>query len=204
MHCRTRLFKRAAFVACAALTLTTLAAGAARAQVVTDTTRPNEVSTPVPPSDLSKLKEPRGDSRGSRPSYRDVEREFERLQLANRALVGLTGQGAATDYGRVRKEAAEVNNSASRLKDYLSLPKPDGEKKQRKAAEILSLDALSPAVASLDALVRGFVWNPALHQTGVVDSGKSVEASRDLEEIISLSERIRKCAEVLTKTPVKK
>src|SRR5579885_3662346 len=128
MHCRTRLFKRAAFVACAALTLTTLAAGAARAQVVTDTTRPNEVSTPVPPSDLSKLKEPRGDSRGSRPSYRDVEREFERLQLAN----------------------------------------------------------------------------PALHQTGVVDSGKSVEASRDLEEIISLSERIRKCAEVLTKTPVKK
>jgi hypothetical protein len=194
MRCHVRLFKRAALAPFAALALVVLTAGAARAQV-TSTTRPNEVTVPLTePSELRKLKEPRDKPQGGRATYRDAAREFERLQLANRSLAGLVGQGAATDYARVRKEAAEVNKSASRLKAYLSLPKPDEAGKQ-KTSEPLSLDGLRPAVASLDARVKDFVWNPVLHESGVVDSEKSVQASRDLEEIISLSERIRKCAE---------
>jgi hypothetical protein len=152
---------------------------------------------------LRKLKEPRDKPQGGRATYRDAAREFERLQLANRSLAESVGLDAATDYARVRKEAAEVNKSASRLKAYLSLPKPD-EGGTQKTSEPLSLDGLGPAVASLDARVKDFVWNPVLHESGVVDSEKSMRASRDLEEIISLSERIRKCAEGLLKNPAKK
>jgi hypothetical protein len=202
-HARLSLFKRAALAPFAALALVTLTSGAARAQV-TPTTRPNEVAVPITePSELRKLKEPGDKSQGGRASYRDASREFERLQLANRSLAGLVGRDTVTDYARVRKEAAEVNKSASRLKDYLSLPKPDDGGKQ-KTAEPLGLHELKTAVASLDARVKEFVWNPVLHESGVVDSEKSTQASRDLEGIISLSERIRKCAEGLLKNSVKK
>lgn len=198
MRRHVRLSKRAALAPFAALALVILTAGAARAQV-TSTTRPNDVTVPITePSELRKLKEPRDKPQGGRATYRDAAREFERLQLANRSLAGLVGRDAATDYARVRKEASDVNKSAARLKAYLSLPKPDDAGKQ-KTSEPLSLDGLRPAVASLDARVKDFVWNPVLHESGVVDSEKSKKASSDLEEIISLSERIRKCAESLSK-----
>jgi hypothetical protein len=204
MRRHVRIFKRVALAPCAALAFVISTAGAARAQV-TSTTRPDEVTVPITePSELRKLKEPRDKPQGGRATYRDAAREFERLQLANRSLAGLVGQDAATDYARVGKEAADVNKSAARLKAYLSLPKPDDGAKQKNAPEPLSLDGLRQAVASLDARVKDFVWNPVLHQSGVVDSKKSTQASHDLEEIISLSERIRKCAEGLLKNSVKK
>lgn len=203
MSRNVRLLRRAPLAQFAALTLMLSPAGAARAQSSQSArdARRNEIEARQRALwDLERLKrEPRGKSKGGRPAYRDVENEFERLQLANYSLAGLASQSPKFDYDGVRKQAAEVNRSASRLKAYLALPKPDGDGKQKKAPEPLRPEEMASAVASLDALVNGFVWNPVFSHPDVVDSEKSVKASRDLEEIISLSERIRKCAEGLLK-----
>ena len=190
----------------AALTFTLSPTGAARAQPPQSArdARRNEIETRQRVLwDLEKLKNPRRNkSPDRRPAYRDVENEFERLQLANYSLAGLAGQESPPDYARIREEAAEVNKRAARLRVYLALPKPEDEQKQKK--EALARDALTPAVASLDALVNGFVWNPVFRRPDVVDAEQSLKASRDLDEIISLSERIRKCAEDLAKGAGKK
>ncbi len=143
--------------------------------------------------DLERLKaEPDSKARDTRPAYTDVEQDFEQLQLVNFSLAGAAVGGSALDYESIRKQAAEMGKRASRLKGYLSLPKVEGAR--GKPDETLTPEGLKSAVASLDALVKSFAWNPVFRQPDVVDLEQSTKASRDLAGIISLSERIRRCA----------
>jgi hypothetical protein len=147
--------------------------------------------------DLDRLKnEPPEKKRDARPAYTDVEQDFEQLQLSNYSLAGAAEAGAPLDYESIRKHAEEVRKRASRLKVYLSLPKvEEGQAKDPGATP----EGLRAAVASLDALVNGFVWNPVFRQPDVVDLEKSSKASRDLAGIISLSEQIRRRSAELAK-----
>jgi hypothetical protein len=145
--------------------------------------------------DLEKLKdEPPDRKRDTRPIYTDVEQDFEQLQLVNYMLAGAAAEGIALDYELIKKHAAEVSKRASRLKAYLSLPEVEGSKTQGKAADMQTPEGLRSAVASLDALVNSFAWNPVFRQPNVVDLEQSSKASRDLAGIIALSEQIRKGA----------
>jgi hypothetical protein len=145
--------------------------------------------------DLEKLKdEPPGRKRDTRPVYTDVEQDFEQLQLVNYTLAGAAAKGIALDYELIKKHAAEVSKRASRLKTYLSLPEVEGPKTQGKAVDMQTPEGLRSAVASLDALVNSFAWNPVFRQPNVVDLEQSSKASRDLAGIIALSEQIRKNA----------
>lgn len=136
----------------------------------------------------------------TRPAYSDVEQDFEQLQLVNYTLAGAAVEGVALDYELIKKHAAEVSKRASRLKTYLSLPEVEGPKTQGKGAGIQTPEGLRAAVASLDALVNSFAWNPVFRQPNVVDLEQSSKASRDLAGIITLSEQIRKGAAELFKS----
>jgi hypothetical protein len=150
---------------------------------------------------LEKLKdEPPVMRRDTRPAYTDVEQDFEQLQLVNYTLAGATAEGVALDYELIKKHAAEVSKRASRLKTYLSLPEVEGPKTQGRAADVQTPEGLRTAVASLDALVNSFAWNPVFRQPNVVDLEQSSKASRDLAGILTLSEQIRKGAAELFKS----
>jgi hypothetical protein len=150
---------------------------------------------------LEKLKDaPPGMRHDTRPAYTDVEQDFEQLQLVNYTLAGAAAEGIALDYDLIKKHAAEVSKRASRLKTYLSLPAVEGSKTQVKAADMQTPEGLRTAVASLDALVNSFAWNPVFRQSNVVDLEQSSRASRDLAGIISLSEQIRRNAAELFKS----
>lgn len=197
-----RLFRQTILIPFAVITLMILTAGAVCAQLARrdgSVKGSNAGVLLVEPIEPGKVKELHGESPERRPVYRDVEREFLQLQLANRSLARLFGQPPTADYASIRKEAAKINQSASRLKASLSLPTPGSDRKPKKGIGPLSLDRLRQAVATLDTLVHEFVWNPFFRNLAVVDSAKSMQASRDLAEIISLSGQIRKCAERLMK-----
>lgn len=150
--------------------------------------------------DLEKLKnKPEPKAPDTRPVYRDVEEDFEQLQLVNHSLSGAAVQEAPLDYARIKRDAAEVRKRASRLKGYLSLPEPGEEGKANKSVATPTPEGLRSALASLDSLVKSFVWNPVFRRPDVVDLEQSSKASRDLTGIISLSEQIRRCAEEMVK-----
>ncbi|MFL6286459.1 MAG: hypothetical protein ACJ74Q_25250 [Pyrinomonadaceae bacterium] len=150
---------------------------------------------------LEKLKDAPPEMRhDTRPAYTDVEQDFEQLQLVNYTLAGAAAEGVALDYDLIKKHAAEVSKRASRLKTYLSLPEVEGSKTQAGAANMQTPEGLRTAVASLDALVNSFAWNPVFRQPNVVDLEQSSKASRDLAGIIALSEQIRKGAAELFKS----
>lgn len=203
MSCHIRLFRHPALIFCATLTLMLLTASSLCAQLPQRPGYENGkiVNTAglllIGPLDPGKVKEAHSESPDRHSAYRDSEKEFLQLQLANRSLANSIGQSTTADYTSIRKEAAKINQSASRLKSSLLLPKPGDIGRRKSGAGPLSLDELRTAIALLDALVHGFVWNPFFRNLVVVDSEKSLQASRDLEEIISLSGQIRKSAEGL-------
>ena len=149
---------------------------------------------------LEKLKEaPPEDRKVTRPAYEEVAQDFEQLQLVNYSLAGAAAKGATLDYELIKKNASEVRKRASRLKTNLLLPEVEDEQAQVKVVEEQTPEALRSAVASLDALVKSFAWNPVFRQPNVVDLEQSSKAARDLAGIISLSERINRRATEMSK-----
>lgn len=150
--------------------------------------------------DLERLKNDRPEGkRAARPAYADVAHDFEQLQLVNYSLANAAGDGKSLDFELIRKGASAVRERATRLKGYLSLPEVGAQKAQGAAAETETQEGLRSSVASLDALVKSFAWNPVFRQPNVVDLEQSSKASRDLAGIIALSEQIRKGAAELCK-----
>jgi hypothetical protein len=145
--------------------------------------------------DLENLKSDRPEGkRAARPAYTDVAHDFEQLQLVNYSLASAAAEGKALDFELIKKGASELRERATRLKGYLSLPEVEAQKAQGAASETQTREGLRSAVASLDALVKSFAWNPVFRQPNVVDLEQSSKASRDLAGIIALSEQIRKGA----------
>jgi hypothetical protein len=199
--------RRLGLVAFAALAFAALSPAPARAQ----TTRAERVAARAEMEmrqralwDLEKLKRDRPTRAPiARPDYIAVAEEFKQLQLVNYSLAGAADPKVPLDFARVRKESGEVRKRAARLKGYLSLPEVEDSKKQEKAAEIETPEALRAAVVRLDGLVNSFAWNPVFQQPDVVDLEQSTKASRDLAGILSLSEQIRRSAEELGKSIAK-
>ncbi|MET0622868.1 MAG: hypothetical protein ABW250_07810 [Pyrinomonadaceae bacterium] len=135
----------------------------------------------------------------TRPLYQQVAEDFEQLQLRNYNLSGAAEPGAALDYARIGEEAAEVRRRAARLKSTLALPAAKKDEKREKAADAPTPEGLKAAISSLDALVKSFVWNPVFQKPDVLDAENSARASRELEEILRLSEHVRAAAEALGK-----
>lgn len=138
-----------------------------------------------------------------RPSYQQVAEDFEQLQLRNYQLSGAAEPGAQLDYRLIVEEAAEVRRRASRLKSNLALPAVKNEQRPKKGEEPPTPEGVRAAIASLDGLVKSFVWNPVFRSPGVLDAENSSKAGRELEEILRLSEQIREAAKALAKTAAK-
>ncbi|HKG13518.1 MAG TPA: hypothetical protein VKB12_09260 [Pyrinomonadaceae bacterium] len=149
---------------------------------------------------IEKLKNaPPERSPDTRPAYEVVEQDFEQMQLVNHTLAGAAQGGAALDYELIKKHSGEVRKRASRLKSYLVLPEVEGQSAQLKVLQTQTPEAMRSAVASLDALVNAFAWNPIFRQPNVIDLEQSSKAARDLAGIISVSERISKGAAEMSK-----
>jgi hypothetical protein len=150
---------------------------------------------------LDKIKnEPPENPNDTRPTFAEVARDFEQLQLVNNTLAGAAQGGDALDYDVIKKHSGEVRKRAARLRSCLALPEVKEQEAQSRVPETGTPAALKSAVASLDALVNAFAWNPVFHRPNVVDLEDSAKAARDLAGIISLSERINKSAGEMSKT----
>jgi hypothetical protein len=149
---------------------------------------------------VEKLKDaPPEERKVTRPAYADVAQDFEQIQLVNYSLAGATAEGTPLDYELIKKDASEVRKRASRLKANLLLPEVKDEQARFKVLEAQTPESMRTAVASLNALVKSFAWNPVFRQTNVIDLEQSSKAARDLAGIINLSERINRRASEMSK-----
>jgi hypothetical protein len=99
----------------------------------------------------------------------------------------------------VVKSAAELRDRSRRFGENLGHPEPDKDSKPPKLEPLTDVEQLKRALTTLDKLITEFAHNPLFTDANTRDAELLVKARRDLAEIATLSERIRKSAEQLSK-----
>lgn len=142
------------------------------------------------------LKRPEARSKEHRLAFAQISEDFTRIQLVNNDLLTrAAAPGTVPDPGFVAKSTAEIKKLAGRLKENLVLPEPEKGYKRSDAEVGPGAERLKAALSALGKLVAGFAHNPIFKESNVVDTQLSAKARRDLEEIIALSDQIRKFCE---------
>ena len=126
-----------------------------------------------------------------------IKEDFVRLQVVNNDLAKAVSGGGQLDLKLVAKSASEIKKRAERLKENLALPEPEGGEKVPAGLTPADVEQLRTALSRLDGIVLRFANN--LHAKGVgrFDAQLSDRLRRDLEAIVSLSERVKKSSEKL-------
>jgi hypothetical protein len=132
-----------------------------------------------------------------------IKEDYVRIQVVNNELVQANAQADSLDLKVVAKLTGEIRKRAGRLKYNLALPKPDAVDDHAEANVRPEAEQLQSSLSTLSDLIFGFVNNPLFKQVNVVDVQTSVKARRDLEQIIALSEHVKKSSEKLDRTAQK-
>ena len=119
---------------------------------------------------------------------------------------GITAALAATNQPLDNKSfvdrATEIKTRSTQLRTDLALPL---DEKAPKHDVLKGVDnaTLQPVLSVLDKLLDSFLHNPVFTDTGAIDLQLAAKARQDLEDIIVVSEKVRKTAEKLgkSKTP---
>jgi hypothetical protein len=135
--------------------------------------------------------------REPRLAFAQIKEDFQRLQVVNNDLAKSVLGGGQLDLKLVTKSASEIKKRAERLKLNLALPEAAEGGKIPASAPPPDLEQLRTALSRLDGIVLRFANNLHAKGVGSLDAASSARMLRDLEAIVSLSERIKKSSEKL-------
>ena len=135
-------------------------------------------------------------------AYAQIREDYRQLQIVNNDLARSLLSGAL-DFKDVAKSVSEIRRRAARLKENLSLPDPEKPSVRSRSETGAEAEQLKSLLLALDELVIEFVNNPIFEQTKTVNVRMSAKAKADLEEIIVVSDRIKKGSEKLKKAAEK-
>ena len=155
---------------------------------------------------LNKTMNPSDGEKKNAPKRRDpkvvmaeIAEDFTRLQEVNNDLGKALGGPAPLNLEFVIKSTAELMERSQRFSDNLGHPEPDKNSKPPKLEELTDIERLKHALADLDKLIDDFAHNPLFTDPTTRNAESLVKARRDLVEIHTQSEHIKKRAEQLSK-----
>jgi hypothetical protein len=126
----------------------------------------------------------------------EVNEDFSRLREIDEDIKTILSSNNALDFKHIAESTAEVKKRAIRLKTNLTLPAAKDDKRQKIQNPG---DDLKPSLATLEGLMSSFLKNPIFSDTGAVDTQMAGRAKHDLDDILELSEKLRKSAEKMSK-----
>lgn len=132
-----------------------------------------------------------GERRRAQDRAAQVKRDFEGLQAGYNKIVLAMSSKERRDPDSILESVAEVERCALRLRNNLALPRPKGEKADKRGGG----PGAAPPEESLLALrkhIYSFVTNPLFESPSVLDVEQAGKAGRDLDMILELSAALRK------------
>ena len=129
----------------------------------------------------------------------EVNDDLSRLAALNEGITSaLAANAQPLDPKSFVDSAIEVKTRSTRLRTNLALPL---DEKAQKHDVLRGVDntTLQPVLSMLNKLLGSFLHNPVFSDTGAVDMQLAAKARQDLEDIIVVSEKVRKTAEKLSK-----
>jgi hypothetical protein len=160
------------------------------------TMRETELSTTEPHSAAARKRDPQE-------IMAEVNDDLKQLNALNG---NISTHAAATaqplNYQSILADVTEVKKRSTRLRTDLALPQA-GKDEKRDNFKDAEKGELQPALAGLNQLLESFLHNPIFGDAGAVDVQLAAKARRDLEDIVVLSEKVRKNAEKRSKLSAK-
>lgn len=139
-------------------------------------------------------------SRDPRKVLAEVNEDLRQLKALSG---GISTQATVTDqalnYHSIVENVTEIRNRCRRLSTDLALPH-DEKKDKGEDFKDAEKGELQPALAALNKLLESFLHNPIFSDAGAIDIQLAAKARRDLDDIIELSEKLRKNADKRSKT----
>ncbi|HYN83907.1 MAG TPA: hypothetical protein VER32_01555 [Pyrinomonadaceae bacterium] len=136
------------------------------------------------------------DSKHAKEVTNQIRHDFKGLQDGYNAIVVAMSEagGLERNHDSVFRAVEEIKKCSARLKTNLALPKPkeEGGEQPRAAAADAAEVKVENSLLLLSKHIYDFVTNPLFETMTVLDLEQGQKASRDLERIIELSERLAK------------
>lgn len=126
-----------------------------------------------------------------------ISLDLKRMRALNLDLKQAVSPSGALDLNFVARSAAEINRRAKRLKSNLAFPKPEQHAQRRSAAK---LDELRAAIPILESAMTDFAGTSTLNNGRGIDAKLRTRAAGDLNEVIELSDWLKKSSKKLAKS----
>lgn len=125
-----------------------------------------------------------------------VKEDYVAIQAANNTILRMLSQGAGLDYKVIEEATSEIKKRASRLKSYmLTLQMVKENEDRRKNLVEISTEEMKASLLSLDTAIVRLIDNSIFKNFNrVVDAEGAVKARDELDDIIDLSEGIKRSA----------
>ena len=128
-----------------------------------------------------------------------IKEDFTLIQVLNNEMIRLAFADGKPDYETLSEKAANVKKRASRLRESIKFYELKDEKKNQNFQDAANSQQFKESLLLLRRLIVRFVNSPLFQKPGVVDVQNSAQTSRDLRDIIELSDILRKSAKKLDK-----
>lgn len=137
--------------------------------------------------------------------FPQINEDFQRIQIIHNEIVRMLKPEKSLDYDRLAELTDDMKKRSSRLRENLALPEPE-EKTEPKAEHSETIDEshMKDNIVVLHDLVVSFVGNPLFKNLGVVDATVINGASENLNNIIDVSDEIKREAKLLGRSSARK
>lgn len=129
----------------------------------------------------------------------EINEDFSRLQVVNNEMKLKSSTEIVLDFKYVADAAAQIKKRSSRLRTNLVFPETARTDKGEKTSPT---EGLKSQLTKLDRLIRSFVTNPVFTDANVINAELAARARGDLDEIIDLSDKVKKLAAKLNEAKI--
>jgi len=133
--------------------------------------------------------------------FPQINEDFQRIQVIHNEIVRMLQPDKGLNYDRLADLTNDMKKRSARLRDNLALPQPQKPDTPPTHSEAIDEAHLKKTIADLHDVIVSFVANPIFKNLGVVDAKVVDGAGENLDDIIHLSEEIKREAKLLGKTP---
>ena len=129
--------------------------------------------------------------------FPQINEDFQRIQVIHNEIVRMLQPDKSLNYDRLAELTADMKKRGARLRENLAFPEPDKTAAERTHSEEIDEAQLKRTIVDLHDVVVSFVANPIFKNLGVVDAKVVDSATKDLDNLIDLSDQVKKEAKTL-------
>jgi hypothetical protein len=132
--------------------------------------------------------------------FPQINDDFQQIQIIHNEIVRMLQPDKGLNYERLTDLTGDMKKRSVRLRENLALPEPDETEVPPPHTEAIDDTHMKKGIVELHDLVVSFVASPIFKNLGVVNAKVIDAATKDLNNLIYLSDEIKREAKLLSKT----